>query len=666
MKTSPLSSPPALGPAATDAAGNGGADGPAVILVSTRFSRWVRLLACVGGGAFMALAFPPVDWSGIVWVGLLPLLTVLWVENAGFWRNFRAGWLYGMGMYCVGFSWIMEVGQTFCIPRPVFLAVAFLPLMSLYSLLPALWAGVAGTLLRPATAPLPDCADLPQEQRKYLWSKWAMQDILSTLRCAVGAAALWACIDWMRGQGTLGFSWNTLGLALYDGLSLVQWAEYTGAAALSFIPVFASVILWRAFRRIYLYFKGTGTTSGCRPLDFYAAVIFLFILFAGGVWMSQENSPTALFRKESVMKLPVMSVQLNQNQRERVLEGRGGAVQDGMYLRETMSAFHAVQQEMMERAHRHPELGIIQQLPVWVVWPESATGYPFNLIDGTGQRLQDRYNNASLFGESGLPLLRKLVGEMGGQPFVLFTGIDEQLWMPDAERNLLIPEGMMNSMAVIPNGSYEGMLTASKQHLMPFGEYLPLAQDIKWIGEAYTKITGTQVGEGIRPGTGSEPLMVPVPGTEESIGVIPAICYEDTVGFKLPKFVRMGPQVIVNISNDGWFNVSACGEQQARNAALRCIELRRPMVRAANMGVCCSIAPNGAPIDELRKADGSPHLPGYSYALLPVDKAAGLTCYARFGDWAIALCALLALAAAGRGLRQAKAEKSGEQSPASA
>ena len=115
------------------------------------------------------------------------------------------------------------------------------------------------------------------------------------------------------------------------------------------------------------------------------------------------------------------------------------------------------------------------------------------------------------------------------------------------------------------------------------------------------------------------------------------------VGNLLTKYVRKGPQVIVNVSNDGWFRNSVCGAQQARNAAFRCIELRRPMVRAANRGVCCSIAPNGAFIHALLKADGTPHLPGYSYAVLPVDRNAGFTLYALLGDWAVVVCALLAL-----------------------
>lgn len=201
---------------------------------------------------------------------------------------------------------------------------------------------------------------------------------------------------------------------------------------------------------------------------------------------------------------------------------------------------------------------------------------------------------------------------------------------------------MYNSMAIIPGG-FDSLTTVSKQHLMPFGEYIPFVEEIQWIGDLYSQMTGTQVGEGIRPGTGDDPIPVSVPGSDETVGVIPAICYEDTVGSLLTKYVRKGPQVIVNISNDGWFRDSCCGEQQARNAAFRCIELRRPMVRAANMGYTCAIAPNGAFIDILQKADGSPHLAGHSYAVLPVDKNAGYTLYALFGDWAVALCALLVL-----------------------
>ncbi len=618
----------------------GGADGPTSIFLCFRLTFWMRWLLCLGGGAFMSLAFPPVDIGVFVWVGLMPLLCVLWLESPRFWRSFRAGWLYGMGYYCTSFWWIQEVGHVFDMSWWLFLLVAFLPLMAFYACLPGLWAALAGTLLRPRLAPAPNTVGMKDYARKEAWRKWAWGDMLSTLRAAVGCGALWVCIEWLRAHGTLGFSWNSLGMALYDGLSFAQWAEFTGVTALSFIPVACSVVLWCALRRSYIHFKGMG--RACRPWDFYGMVVVLFGLFTLGMFLSKSYSPASMRRMESVFELPVMAVQLNQSQKERILEGSGGEVQNGMFRDRTMWAFNDIQQETMKRAMRNPELGIVQKLPVWVIWPESALGYPFRLDAETRQRRHDVFNRRSLFGEQGLPLMREQVQAMGGQPFVLFTGVDEYLMQRDGDYQR--PVGMLNSMVVIPGNDFEGISSASKQHLMPFGEYIPLAEDIEWIARSYSEITGTQVGEGIRPGEGDEPLEVPVPGTDIKVGVIPAICYEDTVGDMLTKFVRKGPQVIVNVTNDGWFGDSVCGEQQARAAAFRCIELRRPMVRAANSGVTCAIAPNGAFIHELRKADGDPHLAGYSYALLPVDKNAGLTLYALLGDWAVVLCAMLVVA----------------------
>ncbi len=608
-----------------------------------RCSLFLRLgwLVCLLSGASMALAFPPYDFGNWVWAGLLPFLSVLWLGERGFRRGFFHGWLYGMGWYCVSFWWIHNVGYVFRIPQPIFLAIAFFPLMSVYALLVGLWGGIANTLLRPRLEEGPATESLPFPQKKEVWAAWAHRDLLSTLRAALGGGALWVCIEWMRASGTLGFSWNSLGMGLYNGLSMVQWAEYVGTAALSFLPASTAIILWGAFRRTWKHFHGVG--KGCPPWDFYGMAIILFGLFLGGLALSKAYSPTRMMQRESVLQLPVMGVQINIDQRERI---EGGPMQPGLYgefLRTTRSAFEDIQRNTIRRAMKNPEIGIIQQLPVWVVWPESAMGTPLQRNLTTGQLLSDGILEGSLFSPNGLPLVREQVQQLGGQSFVLFSGVDEYLWEPLPEDSARARyRGMSNSMAFIPAGA-ESISTVSKQHLMPFGEYIPYAENFQWISDIYAEMTGTQIDEGIRPGTGDMPIPTPVPGTNETVGVIPAICYEDTVGPLLTKFVRKEPQVIINITNDAWFRDSACGVQQARNAAFRCIELRRPMVRAANMGLTCAIAPNGALIHALRKADGSPHMAGYSYAVLPVDREAGYTLFALLGNWAVGVCGVLAL-----------------------
>ncbi len=615
-------------------------------------SWWKDVLLVLVGGGLMALAYPPYDIGNLVWIGLLPLLSALWQDGISRKRAFAMGWLFGMGWYCVSFWWIRQVGYVFCIPQALFMAIAFIPLMALYSCLPGLWAVVAASWLRPVLAPPPVNNSAEISVRKASWAEWAAKDLRSTVRSAIGLGALWVCIEWLRAHGTLGFSWNSLGTALYDGISLVQWAEFVGSTALSFIPVSVSVVLWCAFRRTVMHFRGV--EKGCKPWDFYGAVVLLMFLFIGGLLMSQQYAPNKMLRREGVLPLPVMAVQINKDQAEHIVDPHSPE-QYQRYLDSTVEYFNEIARDTMRRAREREDVGLILQLPVWVVWPESALPCPFWRREDNRELLRDEITSKYLLEEStALPLARQRVRELGGRDFVLFTGTDECLL--GIEGKELRQVGVLNSLAMIPDG-FVGIRTASKQHLMPFGEYIPLAQDVKWIGEAYSRITGTQVGEGIRPGTGTTPISAPVPGTEMTVGVIPAVCYEDTVGDHLRLFARSGPQVIVNVSNDAWFRESACGEQQARAAALRCIELRRPMVRAANKGLCCAIAPNGAVIHELRKGDGSPHLPGFSYAVLPVDTRAELTLYARFGDWAVALCALLAIAlAAGRITVRARSE----------
>jgi len=656
----------------------------ALSILKRFLSRWKNILLSILGGAFMALAFLPFDISIIAWVGLIPLLSALWTSKRGFWRGAFHGWLYGMAWYSISFFWIHEVGYVFQVPMPVFLSIAFFPLMAYYALLPALWAGIANTLLRPAFAPDPDCSPMSAakykstkatskrkramnvDKRKNAWHEWATLDMLSTLRSAIGLAALWVCIEWLRGHGTLAFNWNSLGMALYEGLSLAQWAEFVGVTALSFLPACMSVIIYCALRRSYRHFRGI--QRGCRPWDFYGYLLVIFGLFMGGLSLSQKYSPAQLFKKESVLQVPVLAIQTNLDQRERMdIRRESPQLLFERYLLSTVNAYQQIQKDTVLAATRDSEIAIKQQLPLLVVWPESALGYPF-WRDGASNTLRpDPYTLNTLFAEhTGLPAAQKFVREMGSQNFILIAGVDEIIVGRDKQNGEVIA-GSYNSMAII-EGDFDGLRTHPKQHLMPFGEYIPFVEEIKWIGEVYSDITGTQAGEGIRPGTGDEPISIKLPGMDESIGIIPAVCYEDTIGDLLSKYVRKGPQIIVNISNDAWFSESICGEQQARNAAFRCIELRRPMVRAANMGLTCSIAPNGGFIDELRRGDGGVWRDGYSYALLPVDKNAGLTLYAQYGDWAVALCAALAalLSLAGISKKQTRDKKTIGQATADA
>ena len=142
------------------------------------------------------------------------------------------------------------------------------------------------------------------------------------------------------------------------------------------------------------------------------------------------------------------------------------------------------------------------------------------------------------------------------------------------------------------------------------------------------------------PGTSIEPLKLAKP----EVQIIPLICFEDTVGRLARRFVRPEPQMIVNITNDGWFLQSEQTEVHAVNAKFRAIELRRPMVRATNTGVTCFIDTLGTVTQTLADpATGSTFIEGCLPGEVKVPRVGVMTLYARYGDWFAMSCLLICL-----------------------
>jgi apolipoprotein N-acyltransferase len=128
---------------------------------------------------------------------------------------------------------------------------------------------------------------------------------------------------------------------------------------------------------------------------------------------------------------------------------------------------------------------------------------------------------------------------------------------------------------------------------------------------------------------------------------MPSVCFEDTVPRLTRKFVRPGPQVIVNVTNDGRFKESPAAAQHFANAKFRAIELRRPMIRCANSGVSAAVDTTGK-AQVLLDAQGSHFTRGSQRVDVAVPKSASFSLYALIGDWAVALGAVLAFGWTGR------------------
>jgi apolipoprotein N-acyltransferase len=174
-----------------------------------------------------------------------------------------------------------------------------------------------------------------------------------------------------------------------------------------------------------------------------------------------------------------------------------------------------------------------------------------------------------------------------------------------------------------------------KRHLVVFGEFIPLE---RWIppGWQYAlglplSITAGTSGSVFRAGSGDIPLS-------------PLICFEDILPYLARADVRAGARMLVNVTNDAWFDDVVAPRQHMRNAVLRAVENRVPLVRAANTGISCVVAPSGRVVHRLADAEGRTWTPGVLRAdvAVPPD-GMSLTFYTRYGDMYGIACAAATL-----------------------
>jgi apolipoprotein N-acyltransferase len=167
-----------------------------------------------------------------------------------------------------------------------------------------------------------------------------------------------------------------------------------------------------------------------------------------------------------------------------------------------------------------------------------------------------------------------------------------------------------------------------KIHLVPFGEYVPLAGLLGFI-KGWAEFI-SEFGEG------STETIVPLPGAP--FGTV--ICYEVIFPELFRGFVVRGASFMANITNDAWFGETSGPWQHLGTVSLRAVEHRVAIARAANTGVSAFVEPSGRI---------GPMLPllerGVLHRRIPLRTRT--TLYTRLGDWLVYACAGLGAIGAG-------------------
>ena len=262
-------------------------------------------------------------------------------------------------------------------------------------------------------------------------------------------------------------------------------------------------------------------------------------------------------------------------------------------------ADHQADMADLQRLSLRPSAG--SQQPDLLIWPEAPA--PFSFGDPH-------------FG----PMISRLVDQFH-HPVVV--GVIE--WKPDqvsvngVHRNILAP---YNSAAMIDEQG-QRRFSYDKIHLVPFGEYEPFPLIHQVVSSVSEEVGGFRKGKDRNVGTFPN-------GNKFST----FICYEAIYAGEVRQFADRGAELLINISNDGWFGTSQAAEQHLRMARVRAVENRRWIVRDTNSGISASIDPYGnvhrvMHRDERNSAD------------LPYDFRTDKTIYTRFGDWFAWMCVLV-------------------------
>ncbi len=176
--------------------------------------------------------------------------------------------------------------------------------------------------------------------------------------------------------------------------------------------------------------------------------------------------------------------------------------------------------------------------------------------------------------------------------------------------------------AFFMNRSGDAPVCYDKIHLVPFGEYVPYKR-LFFFSETISKDVGD-----FTPGG----RFVTAPMENHVANAL--ICFEAVFPALSREFVRRGSQLIVNLTNDGWYGDTSAPYQHLMMARWRAIEGRRWLLRAANTGISAIIAPSGRVETQtgiLRKATLTGNF-GF---------VSDQTFYVRYGDYFAILCVIL-------------------------
>ncbi len=440
-------------------------------------------------------------------------------------------------------------------------------------------------------------------------------------------ASLWTLLEWGRSWVFTGFPWGLLAYTQWTRPASIQTAEFGGVWIVSFTLIFFNVAIAEyIYRRYELQsWKIKSNFSKRPPFPRFAPEFYIALVFAlTSIWLYTLKLP-----RKSNEEL-AFTVGFVQTDFAGILKWNDNLALECLDTIKTLT-----------KGLKVADVDV-------ALWPEAATPPRFPVIGSPEMRnwiesLSKQIQLPILMGNMAYDFSERTA--QGGTFFVSpETGLNKEFY--------------------------------AKQKLVPFGEYVPFW--CKWLSSV------VPIGN-MKAGESSVLLNAKIKGKNYKVGSM--ICYEDIFPKLGRQAAKVGADILFVCTNDSWYGREAGAWQHAAHSAFQAVSTRLPLMRSSNNGLSTVFDQYGrmSPSFDLKNPDGTtwdastpqPATPlkisdangnsidpktlspkraapllndegtiyfrgtGYADVVFYKNFKAGKTFYVKYGDWFIALCAII-------------------------
>lgn len=493
-------------------------------------------------GVLLWASFRPLDWGPLGWVAMVPLILLVRLQC-------RPRWMY-VAVFTAGFASNLAILQWMRLGDPAMYAAWVLLTFCIAVFFP-LFLGLSRVAVHRYSIPL-----------------------------TLAVPTVWVGLEYVRAHLMTGFAWYYLGHTQYRWVELIQISDLFGAYGVSFLVVLTSACL-----------------AGLLPTSLLARLKLLPPDAESSIFDDRGASRRQMLSVACCLTVFAASLVYGYVRRSQAefREGPRVAIIQGNFT----TSLKRDPSEWGRLFRRHHSLTgqAVKHQPDLIVWPETMFRWPLyefqpGMSDEDLRRVAPEVRVENWRDPSVKSTLTDVSQQSGA---AMVVGIESFVASKRQFHHF-------NSAAFIRpdvglNGRYD------KIHRVPFGEYIPLREQVPWLYRftPFPRNFGIDAGERA------------IAFDYHQWRFAPIICFEDTVPHLVRRIINAtddsasggkGVDFLVNVTNDGWFHGSSELDQHLITALFRCIECRTPMVRAVNTGISAFIDGDGIVVEPDVFVDG--------------------------------------------------------------